>query len=373
MNRIQLEPISLDLRKKMVFLTGPRQVGKSWLARAAMEAYSSPLYLNWDQSGDRAIILAQAWPPFTDLLVLDKIHKMPGWKNYLKGLYDTKAPGMHILVTGSARLDTFRQGGDSMVGRFFTHRLLPISPAEACWAGESRSLEWFLSAGGFPEPWLAPSVADARRWRNQYLDGLIRDDILEFGNIHQIKAMNALVRLLRERVGSLLSCQGLAEDLHVSPNTVSKYLEILEALFVVFRIEPHRDSVARSLAARQKLYFYDTGMVEDSIGKQLENLAAVCLLKRCWFLEEVDGIRRELRFLRNKEGKEVDFYLHSGQGPGLMVEIKASDREMSPNLAYFNSRTGMPGVQLVAGQVTPYDKGSLSVRGLLGWLEGLEA
>ena len=357
----------------MVFLSGPRQVGKSWLARAAMEAYRKPLYLNWDQPSNRDIILSQSWPPFTDLLVLDEIHKMPDWKNSLKGLFDTKARDLRILVTGSARLDTFRQGGDSLAGRFFAHRLLPISPAEARAANEKRDLSWHLLAGGFPEPWLADGEAEVRRWRNQYLDGLIRDDILEFGNIHQLKAMNSLVRLLRERVGSLLSFQGLAEDLHISPNTVAHYLEILEALFVVFRIMPHRDSVARSLAARQKLYFFDTGLVEGDIGKRLENLVAVSLLKRCWYLEEKDGIRRDLRFLRNKEGKEVDFYLHAEGGPGIMVEVKSSDSSFSPGLRYFHERTGFPGVQLVAAAVAPYDREGLSLRDLFTWLEGLEA
>jgi predicted AAA+ superfamily ATPase len=373
MQREQLPQILHDLEKKMVFISGPRQIGKSWLARVVMKSYERPRYLNWDQSDDREIILSNAWPPFTDLLVLDEIHKMPGWKNHLKGLYDTRPDGLHILVTGSARLDTFRQGGDSLAGRFFSHRLLPISPAEARAAGEKRDLPWHLTAGGFPEPWLANDKADVRRWRNQYLDGLIRDDILEFGNIHQLKAMNTLLRLLRERVGSLLSHQSLAEDLQVAPNTVGRYLEILEALFIVFRIEPHAESVARSLAARQKLYFFDTGMVVGDTGKQLENLVAVSLLKRCWFLEEKDGIRRELRYLRNKEGKEVDFYLHEEGSPGLMVEVKSSERSLSPNLRYFHDRSGFAGIQLVAATVSPYDKDGLSVRDLFSWLEGLEA
>jgi predicted AAA+ superfamily ATPase len=373
MERIQLPAICKDLEKKMVFLSGPRQVGKSWLAKTVMKNYERPLYLNWDQSDNRNIIISQTWPPFTDLLVLDEIHKMPEWKNYLKGLYDTKAEGLRILVTGSARLDTFRQSGDSLAGRFFAHRLLPVSPAEALAAGEKRDLAWHLAAGGFPEPWLAPNEIEVRRWRNQYLDGLIREDILEFGNIHQLKAMNTLLRLLRERVGSLLSYQSLAEDLHISPNTVAHYLEILEALFIIFRIMPHTDSVARSLAARQKLYFFDTGMVEVDLGKQLENLVAVSLLKHCWFLEEQDGIRRELRYLRNKEGKEVDFFLHEEGRPGLMVEVKSSDRSISPNLRYFRDRTGFPGIQLVAFGGAPYDKDGLSLRDLFSWLEGLEA
>jgi predicted AAA+ superfamily ATPase len=372
MKRIQTAGIEADLRKKMVFLSGPRQVGKSWLARSLMASWRVPLYLNWDSAADRGIIEAKAWPPFTDLLVLDELHKMEGWKTYLKGLYDTKPTDLCILVTGSARLDTFRQGGDSLAGRFFAHRLLPISPSEASRAGARRPLDWHLSAGGFPEPFLASNEADARRWRNQYLDGLIREDILEFGNIHQLKAMNALVRLLRERVGALLSLQSLAEDLHVAPNTIARYLDILEALFIVFRIAPHRESVARSLAARQKLYFYDTGLVEADIGKRLENLVAVSLMKRAWYLEESDGIRRELRFLRNKEGKEVDFFLHEDGGKGLMVEVKASDSILSPALLYFHERAGFPGVQLTAFPASPYDKGGLMLRELLPWLESLE-
>lgn len=371
MKRPQLDRICADLDKKMVFLTGPRQVGKSWLARDVLARYQAPLYLNWDRPSDQRIIREMLWPPETDLVVLDELHKMEQWKNHLKGLYDTRPAGLRILVTGSARLDTFRKGGDSLAGRFFTHRLLPFSPAETLAGGEERPLDWHLSAGGFPEPYLAAGPADARRWRKQYLDGMIREDILEFGNIHQLKAMNSLVKLLRERVGSPLSVQGLAEDLRVAPNTVGRYLDILEALFIVFRISPHAESVARSLAGRQKLYFFDTGLVDADPGKRLENLVAVCLLKQCWFLEDGDGIRRELRYLRNKEGKEVDFFLWDEDGPGLMVEVKTADRALSPALRYFHQRSGFAGVQLVAGEVPAYDQDGLAVRSLLPWLEGL--
>jgi predicted AAA+ superfamily ATPase len=371
MTRPQFDRIIADLDKKMVFLTGPRQVGKSWLARDVMKRFHAPLYLNWDRPSDQRIIREMLWPPETDLLVLDELHKMDQWKNHLKGLFDTRPAGLRILVTGSARLDTFRQGGDSLAGRFFTHRLLPFSPAETLAGGERRPLDWHLSAGGFPEPYLAGNLADARRWRNQYLDGMIRDDILEFGNVQQLKAMNQLVKLLRERVGAPLSINGLAEDLRLAPNTVGRYLDILEALFIVFRIAPHAESVARSLAGRQKLYFFDTGLVEANPGKRLENLVAVSLLKHCWYLEDGDGIRRELCYLRNKEGKEVDFFLWEEGGEGLMVEVKNADRALSPGLRYYRPRSGFPGVQLVAAEVPAYDQDGLAVRGLLPWLEGL--
>ncbi len=130
MERAQASYILKDLKKKMVFLIGPRQVGKTWLAKRISEEYEKPMYLNYDRLEDRKLIKDEAWPETADLLIFDEIHKMPEWKNYVKGIYDTKPQTLHLLVTGSARLDTFRQAGDSLAGRFFRHRLFPLSYKE---------------------------------------------------------------------------------------------------------------------------------------------------------------------------------------------------------------------------------------------------
>ena len=252
MDRQQSFQIKADLKRKMVLLSGPRQVGKSWLSREIMKDFAHPRCLNWDNMEDREVIQKQGFSTATDLLVLDEIHKMPGWKDHLKGLWDTRPPVLSVLVTGSARLETFRQSGDSLAERYFHHRLFPITPAEAAVLDERRSLEHHEKRGGFPEPWLAESEDESERWRRQYLDGLIRKDILAFEVISQLRAMNLLVTLLRQLVSSPVSYQGLSEDIGIAPNTVKHYLEILEALYIIFRVYPHHRSIARALVQQPR-------------------------------------------------------------------------------------------------------------------------
>ena len=372
MKRTQAKAIKRDLDKKMVLLSGPRQVGKSYLARSIAEGFRAPLYLNHDNAQDRAIIANQVWRSTTDLLVLDELHKMRGWKSYLKGLFDTRPKGLRILVTGSARLETFRQSGDSLAGRYFLHRLLPVSPAEATAAGVNVDLAHFLERGGFPEPFLAEDPADAGRWRRQYIDGLVREDILTFENVHELRAISLLLELLRERVASPVSYQSLSEDLGIAPNTVKRYIEILEALYIVFLVQPHARSIARSLNRQPKLYFYDTGLVNGDEGKRLENLVAGCLQKHLFLLEDRDGIPRTLRYLRTKDGKEVDFVLVEEKRPTLMIEVKASDRELAPGLVFFHDRYAIPGVQLVGDLRVESEHKGLAILRALDWLKQLE-
>lgn len=373
MERVQTKAILRDLDKKMVLLSGPRQVGKSYLARALMAGFRAPQYLNYDNAQDRTIIRAESWRGDTDLLILDELHKLPRWKGYLKGIYDTRRPHLRILVTGSARLETFRQSGDSLAGRYFLHRLLPVSPAEAVRAGITAEVDRFLDSGGFPEPFLSDDPLDVERWRRQYLDGLIREDILTFDNVHELRAISVLVELLRERVALPLSYQSLAEDLGIASNTVKRYVEILEALYIVFRVQPHTRSIARSLQRQPKLYFYDTGLVKGDEGQRLENLVAMCLQKRLFYLEDRDGKPRSLHYLRTKEGREVDFVTVESGRPLLMVEVKASDRTLTPGLCYFRDRYGIPGVQLVGDLRVETEHNGLSVRQAFPWLQALEA
>lgn len=372
MKRSQHDKIFSDLRHKMVFLSGPRQVGKSWLARELAKKFKKPLYLSWDNRQDREIVLRQVWPGDSDLLIFDEIHKMPEWKNYLKGIYDTKRANTSILVTGSARLETFRQSGDSLAGRYYHHRLLPISPGEAAQVGAHKELAHFLERGGFPEPFLAENATEAGRWRRYYLDGLIREDILNFENIRELRAMNLLVDLLRGRVAAPLSYQSLSEDIGAAPNTIKRYIEILEALYIVFRIYPHNHSIARSLAQQPKLYFYDTALVEDG-GARLENHVAVSLLKELWLREDADGIHRALSYLRTKEGKETDFLIAIDDTPCLAIEVKTSEREISPSLSYFCGRYDLRGLQLVGDLRLEYEQDTIEVRTAQRWLEGLGA
>lgn len=347
MKRSQKSYILSDLEKKMVFVTGPRQVGKTWLAKDIARLFPNSVYLNYDSAGDRKIIRQEAWLPDTDLLILDELHKMKDWKNYLKGVYDTRPDSMRMLVTGSARLEAFRQQGDSLAGRFFRHRLLPFSPAEVRYAGESMDTALFLSRGGFPEPLLAETGTDADRWRMQYVDGLIRTDILDFERIHDFKAIQLILDLLRSRTGSPVSYQSIAGDVGVAPNTVKKYIQILESLFIIFTVTPYSKKIARSVSKTPKIYFYDAGMVTNDEGAVFENMVALCLLKHVYAQMDLAGKPASLQYIRTKDGAEVDFCLVDNNLPKLLIEVKRSDPRPTKSLINFSKRYDIPAIQLV--------------------------
>jgi len=341
--------IQKDLQKKMVFLIGPRQVGKTWLAKELIKTAKKPQYLNYDSLSDRQLIHQEAWLPETDLLVFDELHKMPKWKQYLKGVFDTKSESCQILVTGSARLDTFLRAGDSLAGRYFIHHLFPFSPME--WNTDEPKLaadiDRFCSRGGFPEPLLAESAIDADRWRAQYVDSLVREDFIDLAAIQDLRSVQSTLDLLRRRVGSPISYSSLAEDVGVAPNTIKKYITVFEALYIVFRVTPFSKHISRSLLKSPKLYFYDTGLVIGDNGAQFENLMALSLHDRVTQDFDRLGRRSELHYLKTKEKKEVDFCLVADGKPVQLIEAKVSDPSLSSHLIYYAEKYGIPASQIV--------------------------
>lgn len=338
MKRYLSNTILSDLGKKMVLLTGPRQVGKTTLAKELMASYRSPQYLNWDVADDRRILLGQSWSPRADMLVFDEIHKMPNWKSYLKDVFDGRAEGQAILVTGSARMETFRQSGESLAGRYYQTRLHPFSVREWVELTDAKpddALDRLIKRGGLPEPFLAEDQAQAERWRQQYFTDLVREDVLEFSRIQEIRAMRLLVELLRERVGSPLSIASLARDIQIAPNTVAKYLDILEALYVIFLVRPFHHNVARAILKEPKVYFFDTGYVRGDDGVKWENACATMLLKHVNFEQDTLGRQSSLAYLRTKEGAEVDFVLCDEGVPTHLIECKHADNRPSPALIKF--------------------------------------
>lgn len=347
MYRKQIESILKDLNKKIVFIVGPRQVGKTWLALEVGKRFDNTTYLNYDSFEDRQIIKDESWLQSTELLILDELHKMPEWKNYLKGLFDTKPKNLKILVTGSARLDMFRQTGDSLAGRFFTHRLLPFSISELQEDPISNDIERFIQRGGFPEPFLSKDEIDAKRWRNQYIDGLIRTDILDFEKIHDFRTIQIVFELLRRRVGSPVSYASIARDVNASPTTIIKYVQILEALYIIFRITPYSRNIARSILKEPKIYFFDNGLVIGDDGVKFENFVALSLLKHVFGKIDYEGENFELKYLRTKDGKEVDFCLTNNNQIVEVIEAKIRDSNISQNLKYFCEKYHLKGIQIV--------------------------
>jgi len=338
-----------DLKQKMILLTGPRQVGKTYLSRQLMDKFKYPVYLNFDDINHSAIIRKASWPLETDYLILDEIHKMTNWKNYLKGVYDTRNPAMALLITGSARMETYRQSGESLAGRYFNFRLHPFSVSELKKSmNPHEALLQLNQLGGFPEPFLSSSDRQATRWRNQYFTDVIREDIIDFSRIHEINSMRLFVELLRERTGSPLSLNSIAGDLQISPKTVKSYLDILESLYIVFTVKPYHKNIARSLLKEAKVYFFDSAYIEGGEGAKLENTVACCLLKHCHFQQDIMGKSVKLHYLRTKDKREVDFLLSENNNPVEMIEVKTSDKYISKNLKYFKERySHIKAVQIV--------------------------
>ena len=377
MRRYLDERLLADLGLKAVVLTGPRQVGKTTLARALMKGLQPAQYLNWDVAGDRAILQRQSWLPRSRLLVMDEIHKMAGWKTWLKGVIDGRDPQQALLVTGSARMETFRQAGESLAGRYFAHRLHPISVKEWCeqqQATPEAALARLLARGGFPEPCLADDPVHADRWRAQYLTDLVREDILEFSRVQEVGTMRLFVELLRERVGSPLSLASMARDLAVSPTTLKRYLDILQALFVVFTVQPWHQNIARALLQSPKVYFYDNGLVRGDDGVRFENAVAAMLLKHVQCLADGQGQATGLHYVRTKDGAEVDFALSRDGALTHLVECKLADERPHRALQRFAAQFPQAeAVQLVRHLRQPQRRAGIDILAAADWLARLAA
>ncbi len=326
-------PVRRDLARKMAFVAGPRQVGKTTLALALPGARAG--YLNWDAAEHRERILRRELPP-GKLWIFDEIHKYRRWRNYLKGLYDTRPRAQRILVTGSGRLDLYRFGGDSLQGRYHLLRLHPFSAAEV---GASRPtvLQDLLRLGGFPEPFLSGSETEARRWSREYRTLLVREEVTALERIHDLGHLELLMLRLPELVGAPLSINALREDLQVSHRALSGWLAVLERLYVLFRIAPFGAPRIRAVKKQQKHYHFDWAVVPNDAAR-FENLVASHLLKWVHFEQDTAGREFELRYFRDLEGREVDFVVTERREPTLLVECKWGDAPPDPSLRYLKTR-----------------------------------
>lgn len=348
-NARYLEPVIHEVLDsgKMVFVGGPRQVGKTTLALRLLRLLGAPsdgkhaAYLNWDDPRARKKIREAELPADEPLLVFDELHKYARWRGLVKGIWDTEKSFRKILVTGSARLDYYRKGGDSLVGRYRYLRLHPFSLRELDADAHPSSLEPLFKFGGFPEPLFGQNETEHRIWQRDRLTRVVQEDLRDLERVREISLVEQLVDLLPARVGSPLSIAKLRSELEVDHKTVERWLEILENLYVCFRVAPFGAPRIRAVKKERKLYLWDWSSVSDE-GARFENLVASQLLKYCHFIEDTEGHRMELRFLRDTDRREVDFVVLRGRRPLFAVECKTGDRDIGPSLKYFVERVPIP-------------------------------
>ncbi len=362
-----------DLPSKIVLLTGPRQCGKTTLAK---QLYADYDYLNYDSEEDRLTLHRKNWDREKRLIIFDELHKKKYWKRWLKGIFDTEGIPPELLVTGSARLDIHRKVGDSLAGRYFQYRLHPLDLQEAItyWKSDDEDIfQRLWDCSGFPEPFLKGSLNYYRRWRRSHTDIILRQDLIDLYAVRDIKSIETLVLFLQERVSNTVSYANLARDLECDANTVKRWLQLLENLYIIFRVTPYSKKIARSLLKEPKYYFYDFTYATNN-GARLENMVACALIKKLQYIEDITGIKTTLHFVRTKDGVEIDFLICQQSKPTHLIEVKWSDDKLSPAFNYFTKFIkNTVNVQLVKElkRQKTYPNG-LAIKPLLPWLAKMD-
>lgn len=333
--------VQQDLKERMVFIGGPRQVGKTTFAKSFLSEESQ--YLTWDDLKDRKLIQKHELVSSSDIIALDEIHKYSRWRGLLKGLYDKHKDHLKIIVTGSARLDYFRRGGDSLFGRYHYFRMHPLTATEIAQNGEPQEQDVLdlLKFGGFPEPFIKKNESFLRRWQNERNNKIFQSDLRDLVTLKDYSAIELMNSMLPEKVGSLLSRTSLAEDLEKSPHTIESWLILLENIYSCYRLSPFGSPKVKAIKKQQKLYLWDWSII-DPIGPRFENMVASHLLKYCHYLEDTEGHKMELRYLRDTQGHEIDFVVIKNKIPVFAVECKTGEKSLSSNIEYFKLRTKIP-------------------------------
>lgn len=356
------DSVDEDLKNKMVFVGGPRQVGKTTFALTFLSEPDEkhPAYLNWDDTLTRSSLLRGELPPNQDVIVLDEIHKYARWRNLVKGFYDTRKSDVSFIITGSARLDYYSKGGDSLQGRYHYYRLHPFSLQEINSNSSVSDVQGLLKFGGFPEPFLRADEKFWRRWQKERLQRVIYEDIRDLENIKEISLLELLAEEIPNRVGSPLSVKNLKELLQVAHETVERWLKIFERMYYCYRIPPYGPPKVRAVKKEQKLYLWDWSIVPDR-GSRFENFVASQLLKYCHFVEDTEGFRMDLRFLRDTDKREIDFVVLKEGRPMFAVECKSGEKNINPSLFYFMKRTSIPRFYQVHEGNRDYEKDGVRV------------
>ena len=350
-----------ERHQQMIFLTGPRQSGKTTVSLMAKEFSNQFSYLNWDNLDHRKIILegVNSVADFvglnkltsdTPIVVFDEIHKYGKWKTFLKGFFDKYKGKAKIIVTGSSRLDVYKKGGDSLMGRYFPYRLHQLSLAELGrvvlsgkeisepFQSKSHDFEKLLKNGGFPEPFIKNDSKFLNRWKPLRQEQLIKEDIRDLSRIQELGQIELLAEILKHQSGQLCNYSKLANKVNVSSDTIRRWIKTLQSFFYCFTIQPWSKNIPRSLIKEPKTYLWDWINVDEE-GSRVENLVASHLLKavHCW--TDCGLGQYGLWFIRDKEKREVDFLISRDKKPWLLVEVKLSSKDgIGKNLIYFQEK-----------------------------------
>lgn len=352
-------------REQMIFLSGPRQVGKTTIAKNSHTLTEHFKYLNWDKSHDREQLLIGADAALKGLplhallsqkpiIALDEIHKYQHWRGFLKELIDEYKGEINILVTGSAKLNVFRRGGDSLMGRYFHYRVHPFSIAEMIRSDlpkdvfsspqkmDEEQFHALFEWGGFPEPLIKQEKAFYYQWQNLRQEQMIREDIRDLAHIQELAQLEIFAMTLQQQVGQLIDYTSLSKKIRVTDQTIRRWLEVLESFFYCFTIKPWSSNVARSLLKQPKIYLWDWSVLTDK-GAKVENFVASHLLKAVHFWSDMGFGKFELYYLRDKDKREVDFLITQNAQPWMMIEVKSSWKEpINRYLDYFQAQVQAP-------------------------------
>ena len=355
MKRIYEDLIYNNLKKfnQMAFLIGPRQVGKTTIAKHIQTKYKESVYLNFDSLEDRKLIMSgqsfieKIFPTTVlrdekPLVIFDELHKRPNWKNYIKGFFDLYKDYFDIIVTGSARLDVYQTGGDSLMGRYFQYHIHPLTVAELSSQSSTEPLSEndfsvLYRYGGFPDLYLNHSEQFSNLWQETRFKQLFYDDIRNLANLQEIYSLEMLAILIKEQAGQLLNCSSLAKKVGVTGQTISRWINILDRFYYCFTLKPWHKNVSRSLIKEPKVYLWDWSVIQDE-GAKIENFLALHLLKFVHFFSEQGEGSYALFYLRNLEKQEVDFLITKDQQPYLMIESKTSEKNISKALLSFSEQ-----------------------------------
>lgn len=342
-NRYLNEHIIKTLEKKMVFIGGPRQVGKTTLSLQILKPAktTNPNYLNWDNNTDKSLILKNQIPFSGKITVLDEIHKYRLWRNLLKGLYDKFHTEHKFIVTGSARLDYYRRGGDSLLGRYRYFRLHPFTLPEYSSNYNQKDLDTLLKFGGFPEPLFEKNEDNHRIWIRDRMAKVVLEDLRDLENVKDVTLALLLAEILPSKVGSPLSIKSMVEDLQVSMPTIKRWLQLLEWMYYSYSVPPFGSAKVRAVKKLQKVYLWDWSQVEDP-GARFENMVAGHLLKYCHYIEDTQGYAMQLCYLKDTDGREIDFVVLKNKKPIFAVECKTGEKNISKHIKYFQERTNIP-------------------------------